>query len=47
MDFLKGDAGPVFMALYLLPGLLGTVVYDYLVEGEKRDNVERILTPSC
>ncbi len=31
------------MALYLLPGLLGTVTYDYLVEGEKRDNFERVL----
>jgi len=43
-DFMKGEAGPVFfIVLYLLPGLLGTVIYDYLVEGEKRDNFERVL----
>jgi len=43
MDFLKGGVVAVFIAFYLLPGLLGTVVYDYLVEGEKRDNFERVL----
>ena len=43
MELFKSLAGVAFVAFYLLPGLLGTVVYDYLVEGEKRDNFERIL----
>ncbi|MEI6557247.1 MAG: DUF6338 family protein [Rhodospirillaceae bacterium] len=43
MDFIKSLAGVALVPFYLLPGLLGTVVYDYLVEGEKRDNLERVL----
>jgi len=42
MELLKGDAGPVFIVLYLLPGFLGTVVYDYLVVAGKRDIFERL-----
>ncbi|CAK0759357.1 conserved membrane hypothetical protein [Azospirillaceae bacterium] len=42
MELLKGDAGPVFIVLYLLPGFLGTVVYDYLAVGEKPSLSERI-----
>jgi len=42
-DVLKGGAGAVFLFLYLFPGFLGSVVYDALVEGRKRENFERII----
>jgi hypothetical protein len=42
-DVLKGEAGPLFLLLYLLPGFLGAVMYYYLVEGEKPDNFERVI----
>lgn len=42
-DFLKGDSGAVYIFLYLLPGFLGLAVYDYLVEGEKREIFDKIV----
>ena len=42
-DVLGGSAGAVFIFFYLLPGLLGTSIYDFLVEGEPRSNVQRII----
>lgn len=42
MELLKGDAGPVFIVLYLLPGVLGVVVYDYLISGERKGVIEQI-----
>ncbi len=42
-EFLKGQAGPVFILLYLLPGFLGAVVYNYLVERDKPSNFDRII----
>ena len=42
-EVLKGGTGAVFLFLYLLPGFLGSLVYDFLVEGRKRDNFERIV----
>ena len=42
-EVLKGGTGAVFVFLYLLPGFLGALVYDFLVEGRKRDNFERIV----
>ena len=42
-EVLKGEAGVLFLLLYLLPGFLGAVVYYYLIEGEKADNFERVI----
>lgn len=42
-DVLKGEAGGLFLFLYLLPGFLGAVVYDYLVERQKPTNFDRII----
>jgi hypothetical protein len=39
----KGESGTVFLLLYLFPGLLGSFVYDFLAEGRKRENFERIV----
>lgn len=42
-EVLKGQTGAVFLFLYLLPGFLGSLVYEFAVEGRKRDNFERIV----
>lgn len=42
-DVLKGEAGALFLFLYLLPGFLGAVVYDYLVERQRPTNFDRII----
>jgi hypothetical protein len=42
-EVLNGGAGAVFLFLYLFLGFLGSLVYDFLVEGRKRDNLERIV----
>ncbi|MDR3450000.1 MAG: DUF6338 family protein [Alphaproteobacteria bacterium] len=42
-DILKEDNGSVLLFLYLLPGFLGSLIYDYLVEREKPSNFERII----
>lgn len=42
-EVLKGGSGALFLFFYLLPGFLGSLVYDFLVEGRKRDNFERIV----
>lgn len=42
-EVLKGGTGAVFLFLYLFPGFLGSLVYDFLVESRKRDNFERIV----
>lgn len=44
MDPLKGGTALLFLAFYLMPGLLGTVVYDAMAETtEKRENAERLI----
>lgn len=42
-EVLKGSTGAIFLFLYLFPGFLGSLVYDFLVEGRKRENFERII----
>ena len=42
-DVLKGESGALFLFLYLLPGFLGAVIYDYLVERQPPSNFERII----
>jgi hypothetical protein len=42
-EVLKGGSGAVFLFLYLFPGFLGTLVYDFLVEGQRPENFERIV----
>lgn len=42
-EVLKGGTGATFLFLYLFPGFLGSLVYDFLVEGRKRENFERII----
>jgi hypothetical protein len=42
-EVLKGENGAVAVFLFLLPGFLGMSVYDFLIEGEPRDNVQRII----
>ena len=39
---LGGGSVTLYVFFLLLPGLLGSIVYDYLLEGEKRDNTDRI-----
>ncbi len=39
----EGEAGALFLLLFLLPGFLGAAVYDYLVEREKPENFDRII----
>ena len=41
---LKGDPGGLFLLLYLLPGLLGGVVFDFLIGGPKREIFDRLVT---
>lgn len=43
-DVLKGSSGAVFLFFYLFPGFVGTFVYDFLVEGQKPGNFERIIS---
>jgi Family of unknown function (DUF6338) len=42
-DVLKGESGAAVLFFYLFPGFLGSLVYDFLVEGRKRENFERII----
>ena len=42
-NVLKGQTGALFLLFYLLPGFLGSLVYDFLAESRKRDNFERIV----
>jgi len=42
-EVLKGETGAVFLFFYLFPGFVGTLVYDFLVEGQKPENFERIV----
>jgi len=39
-----GGAVTLYLFFYVLPGLFGSLVYDYVVEGEKRDAIDRIAT---
>jgi hypothetical protein len=39
-----GGSVTLYLFFYILPGLLGSIVYDYTLEGERRDNVDRIAT---
>ena len=43
-NFFGGGAVGLYLFLYLLPGILGALVYEYVVEGEPRDTVDRIAT---
>lgn len=42
-EVMKGDYGALFIFLYLLPGFVGAVVYDYLIEREPPSGFERII----
>jgi hypothetical protein len=42
-EVLKGSSSAVFLFLYLFPGFLGSLLYDFLVEGRKRENFVRII----
>jgi hypothetical protein len=42
-NVLKGQTDALFLFFYLLPGFLGSLVYDFLVEGRKRGNFERVI----
>jgi hypothetical protein len=42
-DILKGESGAAFVLFFLFPGFLGSFIYDFLVEGRKRENFERII----
>lgn len=41
---LGGGSITLYIFFLVLPGLLGSIIYDYLLEGEKRDNTDRIAT---
>lgn len=36
--------GPIglYLFMFILPGILGAMVYEYVVEGEQRDTLDRI-----
>ena len=42
-EVLKGENSAVFLFFYLFPGFLGAIVYDFLFEGRKRENFERVI----
>ena len=42
-EVLSGGSGAVFLFLYLFPGFLGSIVYDFLVQGRRRENFERVV----
>ena len=39
-----GGAIGLYLFLYVLPGIFGAFVYDYVLEGEKRETVDRVLS---
>ncbi len=39
-----GSTVALYLFFYVLPGLFGSLVYDYVVEGEKRETIDRIAT---
>lgn len=41
---LNGGNITLYVFFLLLPGLLGSIIYDYFLEGEKRDNTDRVAT---
>jgi hypothetical protein len=41
-NFFGGGATGLYLFLYVLPGILGALVYEYVVEGEPRDTLDRI-----
>lgn len=43
MDQLRSDSGALFLFLYLLPGFIGLLVYDFLAEGRKRETLDRLV----
>lgn len=43
MDELKGDSGALLLFLYLLPGFIGLLVYDFLAEGRQRETLEKLV----
>jgi len=43
MELFQSNIGLLFFFLYLLPGFLGIIVYDYLSVGEKRDNFQKTI----
>jgi hypothetical protein len=43
-NIFGGGAIGLYLFLYLLPGLFGTLVYEYVIEGERRDVLDRIAT---
>lgn len=42
-DVVTGEVGAFLLIMYLLPGFLGLVVYDFIAESEKRDNFGRFI----
>lgn len=40
---LKGETSTLFLILYLLPGFLGAVVYNYLVERQSPSNFDKVV----
>lgn len=43
-NFFGGGAVGLYLFLYVLPGILGALVYEYVVEGAARDTFDRIAT---
>ena len=43
-NFFGGGELGLYLFLYLLPGILGALVFEYIVEGEPRDTLDRIAT---
>lgn len=41
---IGGGSVALYLFFYILPGLLGSIIYDYVIEGERRDNTDRIAT---
>ena len=39
-----GGAIGLYLFLYVLPGIFGAFVYDYVLEGEKRETTDRVLS---
>lgn len=43
-SFFSGGALGLYLLLYVLPGILGALAYEYVVEGEPRDALDRVAT---
>src|ERR1700690_172965 len=43
-NIFGGGAIGLYLFLYVLPGILGALIYEYVVEGEPRDILDRIAT---